>query len=328
MRAGRLAAVLLFVSFAANAALPAESVYHLKGKVQQANGKSFGRWVVVFLSSTSTPFARRTIGDLGGNFGFKNLTPGTYSLTVMIPRVGEISRTIEISANFADAKRTVRPTLVFDRSSTNTKPSHKISAATLAIPDSALREFNRALDRLEKKDVEGTIQRLKRAIEIAPRFPAALNTLGTIYYKRKQYETAEQYFRAALNADPEAYDPLVNLGGTLLSLQRHEEALPYNLQAAKTRPNDPLAQSQLGNTYFGLRQYENAETHLKQAIALDPSHFSFPQLVLARVYFVIKNWPAAERELEEFLRLHPDSQYVDAVRHDLTEIRSTLPPKN
>jgi tetratricopeptide (TPR) repeat protein len=326
MKAGALfRRVVLFVAIAAGTAPASDPTYQIKGKILQPDGKSFGRWAIVFLSSATTPFATRAIGDTGGSFGFKNLSAGTYNLTVAIPRVGEITKTIEVSPNFADAKRVVRTTLVFDRSTVSSKPLHKVSAAALAIPDNANREYNRAMECLERKDVDGAIEKLRRALKIAPRFPAALNALGTISYQLKQYPAAEEYFRNALQIDPEAYEPLVNLAGTLLSLERCGDALSWNLRAVNARPNDPLAQSQLGRNYFCLGQYEHAETHLKQAKALDASHFSFPQLVLARVYREFKNWPAAVNELEEFLKLHPDSKFAGYARQDLADVRTRLP---
>jgi Tfp pilus assembly protein PilF len=326
MKAGALLIrVLLLVAIAASTASATELTYQLKGKVLQPNGSSFGRWSLIFLTSANAPFSTHAIGDIGGSFEFKNLSPGTYNLTVAMPRIGEITRTIVISPNFADAKKIVRMKVVFDRSAVNSKPAHRVSAAALSIPENANREYRRAMERLEKKDADGALQHLRRAVEIAPRFGAALNALGSILYQKKEFETAEEYFRQALRVDPGSYEPLINLAGTLISLQRCEDALSWNLEAVTVRPNDPLAQAQLGRDYFCLGRYDQAEVHLKQAKALDPSHFSYPQLVLARVYREFQNWPAARNELEEFLKLHPGSEYTAYALRDLADVCTHIP---
>ena len=182
-----------------------------------------------------------------------------------------------------------------------------------------------ALALAERRNFEGAVKRLKHAVEIAPRFSAAWNYLGTISYQAGAFAEAEGYFREALRQDWNAFDPLVNLGGTLLSLRRYEDSLTVNLQAVKARPNDALAQSQLGQSYFYLGQPEEAEVHLKQAKALDPAHFSFPQIVLAAIYRKRGNYVAAIKELEEFLSLHPDSTRAPYARQELDAIRAIAP---
>jgi tetratricopeptide (TPR) repeat protein len=101
--------------------------------------------------------------------------------------------------------------------------------------------------------------------------------------------------------------------------------LEINQRAVRARPDDALGQSQLGQSYYFLGRLDEAEKHLKEAKAIDPSHFSFPQLVLAELYQRRGNYPALVGELEEFLRLHPDSEEAPAVRTSLERVRARLP---
>src|ERR1035438_8949824 len=124
---------------------------------------------------------------------------------------------------------------------------------------------------------------MRRTVELAPQFSDVWNHLGTIAYQSRDYARAETCFRKALEADPAAFQPLVNLGGVSINLSKFEQALQYNLYAALTRPNDALANSQLGMTYFYLDKLELARKYLTTAKRLDPAHFSHPQLVLAEI---------------------------------------------
>jgi tetratricopeptide (TPR) repeat protein len=197
-----------------------------------------------------------------------------------------------------------------------------VAATQLSVPDRARAEYQKAQERLRQHDVPGAVERLKNALEMAPQFSAAWNNLGTIAYQSGEYETAEKHFREALRHDPDSYAPLVNLGGTLLSLNRVQEALSINLEAVKERPDDALAHSQLGQSYFRVGQIEPAETHLKQAKALDVRHFSFPQLVLAQIYAHKEDSMAMVAELEEFLQYHPDSKLAVGVSQALEKVRA------
>ena len=305
--------ILVFAPFVGEPS-SAQLRYELVGKILQEDGKPFrAQNQVVFLHAISTPYYAQTLAARDGEFKFKKLPPGAYLLTAAVPRVGEVSKTIEVGPSFADSKRVIVTKISFGKTDVIEK-DQSVSTIELSIPQNARQEFNRAQDRLSRPDVEGAVQHLKKAVEMAPQFAAAWNNLGTIAYQSNQFAKAEEYFREALKQDPNAYYPLVNLGGTLLSLKRYEESLPLNARAAKERPADPLAQSQLGQSYFFLGQLDAAESHLKKAKSLDPSHFSHPQLVLMKVYARRNQVDKALMEMEEFLMLHPDSGTAAQIR--------------
>jgi len=161
---------------------------------------------------------------------------------------------------------------------------------------------------------------------IAPQFSVALNNLGTIAYQSRYYEEVADYFRQALQQEPDGYAPLVNLGGALLSAGKIQEALEYNLRAVKAKPADALAHAQLGQSYLLLGRFDLAEVELKKSKALDPAHFSFPQLVLAELYLRQQNAASAIEELGEFLKLHPDSDRAPNLCILLEKLRGKASP--
>jgi tetratricopeptide (TPR) repeat protein len=185
--------------------------------------------------------------------------------------------------------------------------AHQVSAKSLSIPDKARREYDEAQKCLARRDTACAVDRLDRAVDIAPRFAAAWNNLGTIAYQTQRFADAERNFRKALEADAESYEALVNLGGVLINLRNFDEAWKHNVYAVLRRPNDALAQSQLGMTYMALGRLDLAEKHLLEAIRLDPGHFSHPQLRLAEVYLRRGDRAAAEKQVEAFRTLHPDA---------------------
>ena len=138
---------------------------------------------------------------------------------------------------------------------------------------------------------------------------------------RERYTLAENHFRKALEADPQAFEPLVNLGGVLLNLGQADEALPLNLHAVLRRPNDALANSQLGMSYFLLRKPDLAGKYLAIAKQLDPEHFSHPQLMLSEIYLQRNELAAAIEELEDFLRRHPDAPEAESVKAKIKRLR-------
>ena len=265
-----------------------------------------------------------------GVFAFKKLEPGTYTLTVLDPQWGVTSRTVQVTRNFADGAGRVDIQVVLERSEDarrrNLERENSVSLGDLTVSPKARAAFKAARRRLTKGDREGSIARLLQAVELSPGFVEAWNELGTLAYKADDYEQAEEYFRAALRHDPEAFAPMVNLGGALLSQQRIDDALPYNLMAQSMRPDDALANAQLGMNFFYKQQFDKARNHLLRAKEADRGHFSHPQFFLAEIYVRAGKPQAARRELEELMRLHAGAPAAELARQALARVKDQAPP--
>jgi tetratricopeptide (TPR) repeat protein len=197
-----------------------------------------------------------------------------------------------------------------------------VSVRKLSIPDRAMDLYQQAVRSLGKKDSVRAVELLEKAIEKAPQFSEALNTLGTIYNQRRDYPKAEECFREALAHSPTAFEPTVNLGGVLLAQGHLPESLQYNRKAVHARPEDALAQGQLGWVLLRLGQTEEAVEHLREAKRLDPGHFTRPQLGLAEIYARRSERGKAAAELEDYLRLHPDDPEASKMRAEIFRLRN------
>lgn len=278
----------------------------------------------VAVYGSTTPFSTAGLADAAGRARFKGLLAGSYTVSAIVRGYGEIRQTVVVGPSVADSKGRVRVTLRVRESGTlgeSARQRARVSARQLAVADRAWKEYNDAQKDLARRDIEGAVAHLERAVEIAPQFSTAWNNLGTIAYQTRQYEKAAGHFRESLRQDPDAYEPLVNLGGTLLSLGQPDQALPFNLQSALRRPEDALANSQLGMNYHFLGKPDLGIKYLNIAKKLDPAHFSNPQLVLADIYLRRNDGPAAADELEEFLKLHPDWPAAASVRGAIEKLR-------
>jgi tetratricopeptide (TPR) repeat protein len=239
---------------------------------------------------------------------------------------GEAVQTVELSSGTVDSKGCLDIVLRLDgklESEGSRGTAATISIVILSVPERAEREYaeaQRCLSRQDEKAAECAAVHLRQAVQIAPRFTAAWNQMGTIAYQTRRYSDAETDFRKALEGDPLAFEPMVNLGGVLLNLERPREALEYNKQAAARRPNDALANSQLGMTWLALNDSAQAEKYLKIAVQLDPAHFSHPQLSLAALYVARGDGEAALLQLRDFLQRHPDSPEADKMRREIRSL--------
>lgn len=293
-------------------AQPAE--FELRGHVRPEQS------IRVYLQAATSPFHASATADLNGRFHFRRLTAGEY---VMV--LGSIRRSIEIGPSLADPNGRVNVNV--DLTAPEVEPDesgHRVSVRQLSIPKQAWREYEDAEKALARRDVSGAVAHFKRALAIAPRFATAWNDLGTIAYQTAHYVEAEADFRKALDADPEAYAPLVNLGGVLINLGRLDEALEFNQRAVLNRPKDPLANAQLGMAYFYSGRLDSAEKYLSAAKQIDPDHFSHPQAMLADIHLRRNEPEAAMADLQDLLERHPDLPNASAIRAELTKLRQLI----
>lgn len=310
---------LLPLALAASAALAAAPVYELSGRILPKSRAA------VSLFGATSPYSESTFVFPGSAFHFRKLPAGAYIIVVFMRSRGEARRTVEIGPGTADRHGRVSLKLDFKDSDfvrASSLNRQVVSARQLSVPEAALREYRDAQKELSKRHVDAAVKHLEDAVERAPQFSAAWNNLGTVAYQTGNYARAEECFRESLAQEPDSYEALVNLGGVLVTLHKLDEALDRNALAVEKRPNDALAQSQLGMTYYLLGQFDLAKKHLESARQIDPAHFSYPQLLLAQIYFRQGDPRAAAEALEDFLAHHPDWPQAAAVRKMIDQSRS------
>ncbi len=314
-----IAGLLLMACVAAADKYP--RVFQFHGQIFDSDGKLIRNpEPLVFFHGGTLPYNSQARVGLDGSFKLQKLLAGSYVLIIAVAGQGEMRQTIEIGPTLADKKGIIRETIRFTPV-TSPAEAEVVQRSQLVIPKKAQEEVQRSLEALGKNDVEGAKKHLFSALDAAPHYAEAWNQLGVIAYQTSDFQSAEQHFRRALKEDPGAYWALVNLGGALLAVGKDLESLEINQKAVKRAPEDALAHSQLGQSYFRLRDMEKAETHLRQAKTLDPRHFSSPQLNLADIYFIQGRYDERIRELEEYLRYHPDGHFAERVRTLLKEAR-------
>lgn len=279
----------------------------------------------ISLHGATTPFVTSTLSHANGSFRFRRVEPGTYTLNVFVPGRGELRRTVVVTPSTADSRGRVRITIEMDVAPAEREAALGVSVRALSVPDRAKREYQEAQKQLSRRDVEAAERHLLRAVEIAPHYAEAWNYLGTIAYQTQRYPRAEELFRRSLEADANLYAPLVNLGGVLINLMQFEEAEKYNRHAILRQPQDALAHAQMGMAQLQLGKLQEAEQHLREAIRLDPAHFSYPQMHLAEVLHRQGYRAETADVLESFLKVHPDHEAVQAIRLKIEQLRSPLP---
>ena len=297
--------------------------FELRGTVLQQDGRAFaGQNAYVQLSIPLGTPALATLLGSDGKFKFKKIPAGIYVLTAVAPRVARARRTVEVGPSLADQKGRIEVTVRMEPRSPRSA-MFLVPATQLSIPDRAREELEEGQQCLNRRDLSGAIEHFQRATKLAPHFSAAWFRLGRVAYHQGRYQDSANLVREALRHSPDDYQALVYLGAVLLASRDITEALAVNKRAVLARPDDAQAQAQCGLSCLLVDRLEEAEEHLKKAKLLDPANFYYPQLLLADIYRRRNDYSSMARELEEFLRLHPDSPKAREIAPLLARARRT-----
>jgi tetratricopeptide (TPR) repeat protein len=100
----------------------------------------------------------------------------------------------------------------------------------------------------------------------------ALSALGEVALKRGDFETAQSFFRRALEISPEDPVAAYNVGEIFFSNQKIDEAIGYFELAIKIKSDWPKAYHRLGLVYLNKGDLPKALENLRKFLELDPQN--------------------------------------------------------
>jgi len=147
-------------------------------------------------------------------------------------------------------------------------------AAIWNLPDSinaeAMQAYQLANDNIDN-NVPATIEALKHAVDLDPKFVRAWLWLGQLYIFRRDRESAVDAFRKALNANPHELLSYKLLAMTLARMERYQEAADVWRSLMVTAPDEADGPAGLASAMFALKRYAEAADAYESALKLNPN---------------------------------------------------------
>ena len=134
-------------------------------------------------------------------------------------------------------------------------------------PQTAIDEYEKAINEAKKGNSEKAARRLERALEIAPDFYQAQNNLGVQYKTLGLYRDAEATFEIAHTLNKNASQPLINLGA--MYLEEAQQQISSDQAGQVSNEFGAIIDSFHPDEELALATYRKAITVLEKAIALD-----------------------------------------------------------
>ncbi|VWD28692.1 putative TPR repeat protein [Burkholderia lata] len=146
----------------------------------------------------------------------------------------------------------------------------------------------------------------KTAIDIRPDWIESYNNLGTLHWKKKrQPDSAEKFFRAALSIDSHRKDVQDNLIECLIDFRKFSDAVELCRFAIADRPTDSGLAHNLGMAPHQLDRLNEAEHFYKLALSNNPHHH-FASSNLGIIFRELRRYDEAEQAYRNAIAICPD----------------------
>lgn len=173
------------------------------------------------------------------------------------------------------------------------------------IPKEAKKEYETALDLLQKKKVDEGYASLQAALKIFPTYFDALHRTGLEFYNLKMYKEAVPYFLKASEVNPKSVTSLYYIGFSLhyLGKDYNKAARTSLTQARLLAPASPQVLFGLGVVERAGGDFTGAEKHLLEAKKFAKTSVPEIHKELAQLYANdLKKYAAAADELELYVK--------------------------
>jgi VWFA-related protein len=201
-------------------------------------------------------------------------------------------------------------------------PGNSVSKLDLKAPGNARREYEEGYLKLMRKDFQGAIDHLGRAVSMYPSFVAAHNALGIAYLNFGQIQQARDAFARAVALDDHLPNSYLNLGCAQLELQQYPEAVESLKKASSIAPVDLQLLTALTYAEFKNRNYPAVIATARHVHALKHQEAAVVHLFAAGAWEAQHNLNEAQGEMETLLSEDPKSPLFGQFRQILDQIKA------
>ena len=191
---------------------------------------------------------------------------------------------------------------------------YTVSVRDFKVPAKAKRAFDKGVSLLQKKDLEGSLDRFKEATDAFPDYYEAYYQIGLANLELRRGNDAEQALQRAIDLSGGGYvDPQLALGALLCDRQDYVEAERVLRRAIDLDASSWKGYLFLGQALFGQNRLPEAEKSAREAL-LRKSDTPSAYLLLANVHIRRHEYILGVKDLDAFLSLRPTGPTADQAR--------------
>jgi len=281
--------------------------------------------VRVDVKSLSGADLTTTYTDASGRF--EAPAAGTGSFIVAVQEQGYEPVEQRVDLGFEGIAPGVVITLHKLRTTPVDREGYTVSVHNLKVPGKARHAFEKGIERLQKKDAEGSLDRFKEATNAFPDYYEAYYQIGVANLELRRGKDAEQALQRAIDLSGGGYaEPQFALGALLCDRQAYPEAERVLRRALDVDANSWKGHLFLGQALFGQNRLAEAEKSAREVL-LRRSDIPSTYILLANIHIRRQEYILAIKDLDTFLGMKSAGSTSDqarAVREAAQRVASRL----
>ena len=198
---------------------------------------------------------------------------------------------------------------------------HLLEAEKLYPKDHILQNYL-GLAYMAKNSPDLAIEHYRKALKLKSDYAPAKNNLGAVYLEQENWDAAIAVYQELtgdlLYATP--HYPLSNLGYAYYRKKQYQRSEKYYREALKLEPTHPPALRGLGRTYVAMGRGAEAVAALSLVVERYPE-FAGAHYDLARAYMLLRNYRRAKAAYQKVVELDPDSPMATEAKRMLQRLR-------
>lgn len=248
--------------------------------------------------------------DFNGRFEVRGLPPGTYEVSAEEPGYESTQATAQLEGTAPELVLYLKPPGTPAGSQTRTT----ISVRELKIPATALRAFEKGLERLGKNDLAGSLGHFAKAAKAFPGYYEAYYNMAVANMRMGRKDEAMDAFQKAIDLSAGRYAKAeFGLGALLWEEGKPREAEAIIRRGLELDTASPTGRLYLGMALLALDRLEEAERSVREALLGKPD-FARAYTVLADVHGRKRDYGAEVQDLDAYLKLEPTGAESDRIR--------------
>jgi tetratricopeptide (TPR) repeat protein len=241
-----------------------------------------------------------------GEFSIRDIERNRYILS--ISALGYESQDVHLDLSFTSERGTTIVLKPVPDKSASSAPASSVSAHEMSMPQKARDLMASGMKKIyQDKDPKGGLADLEQATKIAPGYYEAYYQLAMAHLAANQNDEAEEAFQKSIKISGDKYgEAEVGLGTMLLNQGDNAGGEKDIRHGIELSPNFWFGYYELGRALLNDKQVADAEKAGLQARSLAPGAPLVYRL-LAIVHMDQKNYPALLDDLDQYIKLDPDS---------------------
>ena len=297
----------------------------INGSVRDAVTHRALERVVVMVESEDSGYSGQALTDISGKFGIQGIPSSVYVVRVRLPGYEEVSQRVDLtvtSSNYLSFE--LRPKPGNAPALAPEGPGARLNARIAAVPEKARKEFTKARELWgEGKDPQSSIDHLKKAIKIYPRFADAYVLLATVYIQQSQPADAKSALNQAIEIDPRLPEARFTLGNLQNSEKNYADAEKSLTEGLILDGESPQGHYELAKAYWAMGRWQDAEPHAIKAAALQPA-MAPVHVILGNIALRKRDPQTALKEFQQYLKLDPNGPMAGGAQSMVDKLQAAL----